>query len=137
MSARYYSPYLMRFLNADPIGFSGGSNWYSYAVGNSISLSDPFGLCACGGGGFMGYTSWSEYGNDAADSLGGVSLGLLEGLSGGVIGVDNMTILQMNDLQRTGYHIGLTVSVIGAFIAPKATAAPVRSVTAWPPNRGF
>jgi RHS repeat-associated protein len=46
MRARYYSPYLMRFLNADPIGFSGGSNWFVYADGNPISMSDPFGLCA-------------------------------------------------------------------------------------------
>ena len=46
MRARYYSPYLMRFLNADPIGFSGGSNWFAYADGNPISKSDPFGLCA-------------------------------------------------------------------------------------------
>jgi RHS repeat-associated protein len=44
MRARYYSPYLMRFLNADPIGFSGGSNWFAYAEGNPISMSDPFGL---------------------------------------------------------------------------------------------
>ena len=44
MRARYYSPYLMRFLNADPIGFSGGSNWFAYADGNPISNSDPFGL---------------------------------------------------------------------------------------------
>ena len=54
MRARYYSPYLMRFLNADPIGFSGGPNWFAYADGNPISLSDPFGLCAdrnaCTGG---------------------------------------------------------------------------------------
>jgi RHS repeat-associated protein len=54
MRARYYSPYLMRFLNADPIGFGGGSNWFAYADGNPISLSDPFGLCAgrnaCTGG---------------------------------------------------------------------------------------
>ena len=54
MRARYYSPYLMRFLNADPIGFSGGSNWFAYADGNPISMSDPFGLCAdrnaCTGG---------------------------------------------------------------------------------------
>ena len=54
MRARYYSPYLMRFLNADPSGFSGGSNWFAYADGNPISLSDPFGLCAernaCTGG---------------------------------------------------------------------------------------
>jgi RHS repeat-associated protein len=44
MRARYYSPYLMRFLNADPIGFSGGSNWFAFADGNPISNSDPFGL---------------------------------------------------------------------------------------------
>jgi RHS repeat-associated protein len=67
MRARYYSPYLMRFLNADPSGFSGGSNWFSFADGNPISLSDPFGLCAeayaCTGGygkgsqtaGYVGY----------------------------------------------------------------------------------
>jgi len=44
MRARYYSPYLMRFLNSDPIGFSGGSNWFAYADGNPISNNDPFGL---------------------------------------------------------------------------------------------
>ncbi len=44
MRARYYSPYLMRFLNADPIGFSGGLNWFAYADGNPISNTDPFGL---------------------------------------------------------------------------------------------
>ena len=44
MRARYYSPYLMRFLNSDPIGFSGGLNWFVYADGNPISLNDPFGL---------------------------------------------------------------------------------------------
>jgi RHS repeat-associated protein len=46
MRARYYSPYLCRFLNADPSGFSGGPNWFAYADGNQISKSDPFGLCA-------------------------------------------------------------------------------------------
>ena len=51
MRARYYSPYLMRFLNADPSGFSGGPNWFAYADGNPISKSDPFGLCATGGWG--------------------------------------------------------------------------------------
>jgi RHS repeat-associated protein len=44
MRARYYSPYLMRFLNADPSGFSGGPNWFAYADGNPVSRADPFGL---------------------------------------------------------------------------------------------
>ena len=44
MRARYYSPKLMRFLNPDPIGFSGGTNWFAYADGNPISKLDPFGL---------------------------------------------------------------------------------------------
>jgi RHS repeat-associated protein len=44
MRARYYNPYLCRFLNADPAGFSGGLNFYAYADGNPVSLIDPFGL---------------------------------------------------------------------------------------------
>ena len=50
MRARYYSPYLMRFLNADPIGFSGGSNWFAYADGNPVSKFDPYGLATIGVG---------------------------------------------------------------------------------------
>ncbi len=48
MRARYYSSYLMRFLNVDPIGFSGGLNWFAYADGNPISKSDLLGLVAWG-----------------------------------------------------------------------------------------
>jgi RHS repeat-associated protein len=44
MRARYYNPYLCRFLNADPSGFSGGLNFYAYAGGNPVSYLDPFGL---------------------------------------------------------------------------------------------
>jgi len=44
MRARFYSPQIRRFLNADPSGFKGGSNWFAYANGNPISLVDPFGL---------------------------------------------------------------------------------------------
>ena len=48
MRARYYNPYLQRFLNPDPMGFAGGSNFYAFANGDPISLTDPFGLCAGG-----------------------------------------------------------------------------------------
>ena len=43
MRARYYSTELRRFINADPIGFSGGMNWFAYASGDSINFADPFG----------------------------------------------------------------------------------------------
>lgn len=44
MRARYYNPRLMRFVNADPIGFAGRMNWYAFAGNDPISRFDPFGL---------------------------------------------------------------------------------------------
>jgi RHS repeat-associated protein len=46
MRARYYNPYLCRFLSEDPAGFEGGMNFYAYADGNPVSYLDPFGLGA-------------------------------------------------------------------------------------------
>ena len=51
MRARYYNPYLCRFINPDPTGFSGGLNWFAYANGDPVSLIDPFGLGAVEGWG--------------------------------------------------------------------------------------
>ena len=50
MRARYYNPYLCRFLNPDPTGFFWRA-WifYAYANGNPVSYLDPFGLGAIGG----------------------------------------------------------------------------------------
>jgi uncharacterized protein RhaS with RHS repeats len=44
MGARYYNPYLCRFISIDPSGFGGGLNTYAYASGNPVSYVDPFGL---------------------------------------------------------------------------------------------
>ena len=44
MRARYYNPYICRFLNPDPAGFAGGLNFYAFANGNPVSYLDPFGL---------------------------------------------------------------------------------------------
>jgi RHS repeat-associated protein len=49
MRARYYNPYICRFINGDPSGFGGGLNFYAFCNDNPISLEDPFGL---------GGTSW-------------------------------------------------------------------------------
>ena len=46
MRARYYNPYLCRFLNPDPSGFAGGLNFYAYANGNPVSFTDPVGKYA-------------------------------------------------------------------------------------------
>jgi len=57
MRARYYNPYICRFINPDPIGFSGGLNWYVFADGNPVNYLDPYGLAygnpVCGPGGEM------------------------------------------------------------------------------------
>jgi RHS repeat-associated protein len=57
MRARYYNPYICRFMNADPSGFAGGLNLYAFANGNPISLIDPFGL----GSNEPWYDQWGNY----------------------------------------------------------------------------
>ena len=73
MRARYYNPYICRFINADPIGFAGGLNFYAYADGNPVSMIDPFGLCAEGevwdGGFWTGVRQFSYGYADALDSF--------------------------------------------------------------------
>ena len=41
---RYYNPINGRFINEDPIGFSGSDNFYRFVENNPINNIDPFGL---------------------------------------------------------------------------------------------
>ncbi len=51
--ARHYSPAWGRFLQADPIGYGGGSNLYAYVGNDPLNLNDPNGFVAEGfGAGF-------------------------------------------------------------------------------------
>lgn len=41
---RYYDPQSGRFLNEDPLGFAGDTNFYAYVQNSPVDLVDPFGL---------------------------------------------------------------------------------------------
>mgnify|MGYP005654343063 CR=1 FL=1 len=41
--ARYYNPYIGRFLQTDPIGYGDGMNMYAYCGNNSLRWVDPYG----------------------------------------------------------------------------------------------
>jgi RHS repeat-associated protein len=56
MQARYYNPFLCRFISSDPSGFKGGLNFYAFANGNPVSFVDPFGLGALSDA--LAATSW-------------------------------------------------------------------------------
>jgi RHS repeat-associated protein len=45
--ARYYIPWLGRWLSCDPIGIGDSVNRYQYAQGRPISIKDPGGMCSC------------------------------------------------------------------------------------------
>ena len=80
MQSRYYNPFVCRFINPDPLGFTGGLNFYAFADGNPVSMIDPFGLF-----------SWGKIAQGSLELGGGlltaVAVGLLEAPSGGLISV--------------------------------------------------
>ena len=130
MRARYYNPYICRFINPDPVGFAGGLNWYAYADGNPVNYLDPFGLCAVeenGGaswlsqfnlyetmselaaagfnrGGIMGSVQANFYSGATAllDTFGGQAVGDTASLSGSAAGEG-----------RTGAAIGWGTASVG------------------------
>jgi RHS repeat-associated protein len=87
MRARYYNPILMRFINADPIGFAGGSNWYAYAGNSPLMFVDPSGFCrdSSGGGSWLDGGSWQRQAGSALAGFipyVGTALSVVEFVSG-------------------------------------------------------
>jgi RHS repeat-associated protein len=80
--ARYYNPYLGRFISPDPVtihGLSGDPNPYAYVHGRVTALTDPLGLCDsnedCGKG------------SDPAQQIFGPALGAAQAVGDAVGGV--------------------------------------------------
>jgi RHS repeat-associated protein len=76
--ARIYSACLGRFLQIDPVGYTGGINIYAYVLNDPINMGDPGGLTGdctgsnidCGGGlasGASGFSTASPTGNPRND----------------------------------------------------------------------
>jgi RHS repeat-associated protein len=59
--ARYYNPYIGRFLQTDPIGYGDGINWYAYCGNNPLAFVDPTGQLH----------SWWDLGKSALQTFGG------------------------------------------------------------------
>ena len=66
--ARHYSPAWGRFLQADPIGYRGGSHLYAYVSNDPLNFTDPTGLSADGPFG-SGSSSGSLIESTASTSL--------------------------------------------------------------------
>jgi RHS repeat-associated protein len=163
MRARYYNPYICRFINPDPVGFAGGLNWYCYADGNPISLNDPFGLWAglddlafTGGGAVIGLASqgisdlvswkWSGLGaygySAAAGAAGGESTLYAGPIIGGAVFGGTKNVLnqskQMAEGQRTDFsYVDLAGdTAIGAGSAYVAEFVPVPGIQGLNAGRG-
>jgi len=123
MRARYYSPFLCRFLNPDPSGFAAGLNFYVYANGNPASMTDPMGLDALSEN--MPSASWDEIPmaqqKQVEDFLGGVAnlatFGLANVVSSYATGKDvfGNNNLNLNDAVDQSFQTAaLAASVITA-----------------------
>jgi RHS repeat-associated protein len=102
MRNRYYNPYISRFINADPSGFAGGLNFYSFANGNPISMTDPFGLGAVGEG---GGSYWHDVGQvflGEGDAVVGLATGIVNAASHPIDTINNIGTAVNNAIDNPG-----------------------------------
>ncbi|HYL83776.1 MAG TPA: RHS repeat-associated core domain-containing protein [Candidatus Angelobacter sp.] len=94
--ARYYSPYLDRFISEDPLGLAGGdTNLYGYVFNSPVNFVDPLGFDALTriGGGLQALGGLGEaavgFGFAAATSWTGIGL-----VGGGLVGLHGLDQVQ-------------------------------------------
>jgi RHS repeat-associated protein len=66
--ARYYNPYVGRFLQTDPVGYGDGINWYAYCGNNPVGRADPSGLYYGFGDPDNGRLTWAWF-DDATGEM--------------------------------------------------------------------
>ncbi len=102
MRARYYNPYICRFLNPDPSGFNAGLNLYQFANGNPVSYWDSSGLCAGGTPAnpqnpfninYNSSSSGTLFGNGLNNTVSAIGQSMGQGLFDAYNGVMNVTAL--------------------------------------------
>jgi RHS repeat-associated protein len=150
MRARFYNPRIMRFLNADPIGFEGGMNWYAAFNNNPIIYVDPDGEVAWMlvgvliGVGIQGaidlyrgeWSSWQTYAGAAVGgAIGGGILGnvgrvavtagraAVAGAAAGASGNITRQILSGGEFDATSLAIETAAGATGAVIGAKVLPA--------------
>ncbi len=127
---RWYDPQTGRFLTQDPIGLAGGVNLYSYAGGNPVAFSDPFGLCipwpACA-------VAAAEGGAEIGAAIGTVEPGggnTLGGVIGGVVGFVGATITagvivhELSDRQKAIQGVAGQLGVVADHLSRFANLDP-------------
>jgi RHS repeat-associated protein len=134
MQARYYNPYLCRFISADPSGFAGGLNFYAYANANPVSYLDPFGLGAVESGTGGSWLNQALEGTAMGDWAKGFSSGLGSYVNGEDLSRYTPTGSQAYQSGVTsGYgavpnaielaNLALTMSAVGAAVGTEAMVA--------------
>jgi RHS repeat-associated protein len=130
MRARYYNPYLCKFVNPDPSGFKGGLNFYAAFNGNPVSYLDPSGLGAVGEN---VNTSWLAALNGTPTDLSnpfGIGTG-----NGGLSYDTTSTALNIAGTAQFGGEFGSGTAVLGFYNSSATSSGLYFNSTFWGGNQ--